>query len=89
VALSDCDQIGLPLAEAQRRGSQQSVAFANLLGTVSSRTDGRITMAVSTEGNTAPRRPYPVDVVDVTAGEWNAVAWANQRVVVALIAAEE
>jgi len=83
--VEQCDQIGMTFAEADRLGSQQSIAFANLGETIGERTSGRITIATSTLANANPMAPYPSQDVDLTAGEWNAAAAANNRVLVNLV----
>ncbi|MEM7279050.1 MAG: response regulator, partial [Pseudomonadota bacterium] len=82
--LADCAQRGLSLPEADQKGSQQSVSFANLLETIAERTEGRIVIATSTLANTLPVEPYPADGDEVLAGAWNRVARASNRIVVEL-----
>ena len=82
---AQCDQVGVAFAEADRLGSQQSVAFANLIETIGERTSGRISIATATLGNANPLAPYPTQDVDLTAGDWNAAAAENNRVIVNLV----
>ncbi len=77
--VSACDEVGLSLAEADRAGSQQSVAFANLAETVGEQTDGRVSIVVATLANSAPALTYPSPGI-ASAGAWNAIAAANQRI---------
>ncbi len=82
--LADCAQLGLSLPEADQRGSQQTVSFANLLETIAERTEGRIVIATSTLANTSPAEPYPPNGDEVLVGAWNRVARASNRIVVEL-----
>ncbi|HKL62349.1 MAG TPA: hypothetical protein VJ883_03210, partial [Woeseiaceae bacterium] len=77
--LSGCDRLGLSAEEAVARGSRQSVAFANWLGSVPVRYEGRIRMETGTAGNAEPLLPYPPVTDTLRAGEWNRVAAVNQR----------
>ncbi len=79
-----CIQVGQTVAEADRIGSQQSVAFANLAQTISERTQGNITIVTSTLANTAPVGSYPPLTDTLTAGDWNQVARASHRIVVTI-----
>jgi len=63
------------------RGQQrQSLAFANLVAGVRQRTAGAITVALESTGTTHAGTPYPSRTESLTAGEWNRVAAANNRV---------
>ncbi|MEM1263216.1 MAG: response regulator [Pseudomonadota bacterium] len=83
--VAQCEGRELDIVTADRFGSQQSVAFANLLETVGERTAGSITVGVVTLANTDPLLPYP-DVGSASAAEWNTVALANQRIEIRLAA---
>lgn len=80
-----CDRLGLPASEARTESSRQSIAFANYLAdpAVSS---GPIRIETEVFGNSEPRIPYPATPDGITAGEWNRIARANQRVEVRLLA---
>ncbi len=77
---SKCDLVGNPFEESLSAQQRQSLAFANLASSVRQRTSGRLTVAV--ENATTPRAPvaYPARSESLTAGEWNRVAVANNRV---------
>jgi CheY-like chemotaxis protein len=78
--LSKCDTVGNPFEESLAGQPRQSLAFANLVAGIRTRTQGAIT--VSLENSASPRGavPYPPRTDSVTAGEWNRAAAANNRV---------
>ena len=85
VPLTGCDRLGLSAEEAVTRGLRQSVAFANFLGTVDTRYDGRIRVETGTAGNTEPVLAYPPVTDALRAGEWNRVAAVNNRIRVEIL----
>ena len=78
--INRCDMIGNPLDEALSGQQRQSLAFANLVAGVRQRTSGAITVALESTGTTHAATPYPTRTDSLTAGEWNRVAAANNRV---------
>lgn len=80
---SACDRIGLGGSEALELGARQSVAFANFVNIVDDQTDGQIRYSVVSRGNEQPLVTYPPPS-GVTAGEWNEIARANNRVEITL-----
>jgi CheY-like chemotaxis protein len=78
--INRCDLIGNPLDEALSGQQRQSLAFANLVAGVRQRTSGAITVALESTGTTHAGTPYPTRTESLTAGEWNRVAAANNRV---------
>jgi CheY-like chemotaxis protein len=78
--INRCDMIGNPLDEALSGQQRQSLAFANLVAGVRQRTAGAITVALESTGTTHAGTPYPTRTESLTAGEWNRVAAANNRV---------
>jgi CheY-like chemotaxis protein len=78
--INRCDMIGNPLDEALSGQQRQSLAFANLVAGVRQRTAGAITVALESTGTTHAATPYPTRTESLTAGEWNRVAAANNRV---------
>jgi CheY-like chemotaxis protein len=78
--INRCDMIGNPLDEALSGQQRQSLAFANLVASVRQRTSGAITVALESTGTTHAATPYPSRTESLTAGEWNRVAAANNRV---------
>jgi CheY-like chemotaxis protein len=80
---ADCMAIGYESGEALELGLRQSVAFANFVRMSQARTDGRIRYAVVSRGNAEPLVEYPA-LPDVSAGTWNEIAQANNRVEITL-----
>ena len=81
---ADCTRVGYEYPEAVDLGLRQSVAFANFVRIAEARTNGRIRYNVVSRGNAEPLVPYPAPSA-VTAGDWNEVARANNRVEIALL----
>jgi CheY-like chemotaxis protein len=81
---ADCARIGFSGSEAAQLGMRQSVAFANFVNVSEERTDGQIRFVVMTHGNAEPLLQYPA-ATDVSAGTWNGVALANNRVEIRLM----
>jgi CheY-like chemotaxis protein len=77
---SKCDVVGNPFEETLSGQQRQSLAFANLIAGVRQRTAGAITVAIENAGSGRPNTPYPARSESLTAGEWNRVAAANNRV---------
>ena len=80
----ECDAIGLAPGEAYELGLEQSVAFANFIRLADERSAGRIRYEIISLGNADPLMDYPATNAGVTAGAWNRIAAANQRVEVTL-----
>jgi len=78
--INRCDMIGNPLDEALSGQQRQSLAFANLVAGMRQRTAGAITVALESSGTTRASTPYPTRTENLTAGEWNRAATANNRV---------
>lgn len=85
VNAADCDQLGYDPGEALDLGMRQSVAFANFVNITEEDTAGRIRYVVVSRGNSAPAMPYPPVASAVSAGAWNDVALANNRVEITLL----
>lgn len=79
-----CDQIGWSDDQAVTVGRSQSLAFANTVASATARYP-RIKIESASRGTAEPAVPYPASSADLTAGAWNAVAAANQRVVVSIL----
>jgi CheY-like chemotaxis protein len=80
-----CDLIGHPQQQLPALGERQSIAFANFLATSPLVNSGDIRLEIASFLFSRPRIPYPPQGDTVTAGEWNRVAAANNRVDVRLI----
>ncbi len=78
--LAKCDLIGNPSEDSSFAQQRQSLAFANLTAGVRQRTAGAISVAIETSSNARPSAAYPVRSDTLTAGDWNKVAAANNRV---------
>ena len=79
-----CTKIGYEPSEAAELGMQQSVAFANFINGAEARTDGQIRYAIVSRGNAEPLLAYP-STAGVSAGAWNEIAQANNRVEITLL----
>jgi hypothetical protein len=79
-----CDQIGWSEDQAVSVGRSQSLAFANEVASAAARYP-RMKIESASRGAAEPAVAYPGSSADLTAGAWNAVAAANQRVVVAIL----
>lgn len=81
-----CDFIGNPFEDGLRAAQRQSLAFANLVSTTRTETDGRLNVEVDYAGR-KPLAPYPGQPPEekVTAGEWNRIAERNNRVEFAFV----
>ena len=75
-----CDLIGNPFDEALSGQQRQSLAFANLIAGVRQRTAGAIVVAMDGAALRAMRRAVSGAHRNLTAGEWNRAAAANNRV---------
>ncbi len=74
-----CEQMGWPEIEAVALGSRQSVAYANAVASATAR-NPRLRVESVSHGSAEPAVDYPLADYELTAGAWNAVAAANQRV---------
>ncbi len=74
-----CDQIGNPL-DPTGPAAHESVAFANMLAALRARAAGAIEVQVSAGAADELSAAYPAVTEQLSAGEWNRVAAANNRV---------
>lgn len=72
-----CEQIGNPRDDEDAAGPQ-SIAFANMIATV--RAKAKFDVQISAGSPDEVAIPYPAITDTLTAGEWNRVAAANNRV---------
>jgi CheY-like chemotaxis protein len=84
-SVTDCTRIGHPHEQMPGVGTRQSIAFANFLSSSPLLEDGNIRIEIKTYQTGQPRVPYPPLQADITAGEWNRIALANNRIDVQLI----
>jgi len=74
-----CDQLGNPLDPAGAT-ARESVAFANMLAALHSRAAGAIEVQLVAGAADEINVAYPLVNEQLTAGEWNRAAAANNRV---------
>ena len=79
---SRCDLVGNPFEENQTPALREPLAFANLAGSVRQQSKGAIRVQLTSGAADAAAMPYPVSTDKLTAGEWNRVAAANNRIVI-------
>ena len=77
---SKCEQIGNPRDDNGSASQRQSVAFANMVSTARQSSGGKIDVQISAGNSDEVVTPYPPVSDTLTAGEWNRVATANNRV---------
>jgi CheY-like chemotaxis protein len=79
-----CEQVGWPESEAAAMGQRQSLAFANAVASATAK-NPRLRVDQVSHGSAEPAVDYPAADYELTAGAWNSVAAANQRVAVRLL----
>jgi CheY-like chemotaxis protein len=85
LSISRCEVVTYPPAQAVQLGQVQSPAFARYLA--ERRPTNRIQITIVSHGTSRPLVAYP-DLASIqTAGDWNQVARANQRVEITLLPA--
>jgi CheY-like chemotaxis protein len=77
---SQCNLQVIREHEAIQLGMQQSPEFQSFLQSMRSRFADRIRVVLNTAGTRVPKRAYPDMTDDLSAGEWNRVAYENNRV---------
>jgi CheY-like chemotaxis protein len=75
-----CDLVGNPSEEAQFSAQRTPLAFANLLAEIRSTTHGALDVQVSAGDPANVLAAYPAAANDLTAGEWNRAASADNRI---------
>ena len=83
-AASKCDLVGNPSDDALSPAQRTPLAFANLVGSVRNATHGNIDVQVANGDAAATAMPYPQASAELTAGEWNRAAAANNRIEIRL-----
>jgi hypothetical protein len=86
LASPKCDSLGNPLGDPAAAAQRESVAFANMLAAMRKVTGDNIEIQVAGGGADEAAHAYPEQVEATTAGEWNRVANANNRVEVRWVA---
>jgi CheY-like chemotaxis protein len=77
---SRCDLVGNPSEDSLSAAQRTPLALANLVGDIRSTTRGALEVQVSVGDPPNLLSPYPLVSSDLTAGEWNRAATANNRV---------
>jgi CheY-like chemotaxis protein len=77
---SKCEQTGSPRDDNGSASQRQSVAFANMVSTARQNSGGKIDVQISAGNSDEVVTAYPALSDTLTAGEWNRVAAANNRV---------
>jgi CheY-like chemotaxis protein len=75
---SKCDAVGNPRDEDDSAGERQSIAFANMISTA--RASAPFDIQVSSADADDVLAPYPPVTDALTAGDWNRIAAANNRI---------
>jgi CheY-like chemotaxis protein len=75
-----CDQIGNPREDNGSVSLRQSVAFANMIAIARHNGNGKLNIQVDAGTSDETVTPYPPISDVLTAGEWNRVGLANNRV---------
>ena len=81
---SKCDVLGNPSDEALSPAQRTPLAFANLVGSVRNTSHGALDVQVSPGDVATIATPYPPASTELTAGEWNRAAAANNRIEISL-----
>jgi CheY-like chemotaxis protein len=80
IAYTRCDQVGTLREDSGSPSGRQSVAFANMIATARASSAGRLDIQISAGGPEEVITPYPPVSENLTAGDWNRAAVANNRV---------
>ena len=80
MAFSKCDVVGNPSDDALSSTQRTPLALANLIGDIRSSTHGALQAQVAAGDAGSVLAPYPPVVSELTAGDWNRAASANNRV---------
>lgn len=80
-----CDTMGFDDETALEISRQQSMSMANLINSAGIRSDGAIRYLIVPRGASEPIVDYPVNPLLVSAGDWNRVADANNRIAITLL----
>jgi CheY-like chemotaxis protein len=81
---SKCDLLGNPSDDAQSPAQRTPIAFANLVGSVRNASHGTLDVQVASGDAASTAMPYPQVSAELTAGEWNRAAAANNRIEIRL-----
>ena len=76
---SKCDVVGNPADDALSAAQRTPLPFANLVGAVRNSSHGTLDVQSSMGDSAVTVAPYPPITPELTAGEWNRAASANNR----------
>lgn len=85
--IDDCTVWPSSALEIDTMGLQQSIAFSNFLSG-HSEAETAISIELNTQSFSDPLLPYPTQNSILTAGEWNAIAQQNQRIIYTIKASQ-
>ncbi|MGA8708273.1 MAG: response regulator [Steroidobacteraceae bacterium] len=80
VPFAKCDQVGNPREDNGSISARQSIAFANMIAAARQSSNGKLDIQIGSGGSDETLIPYPPVSDNLTAGEWNRAAAANNRV---------
>jgi CheY-like chemotaxis protein len=77
---SKCDVVGNPADEALSPTQRTPLALVNLIAGIRTSSHGALDVQLAAGDPTSTVAPYPAPAAELTAGEWNRAAGANNRV---------
>jgi hypothetical protein len=80
VPYSKCDQVGNPRDDNGSVSARQSVAFANMIAAARQSANGKFDIQIGSGSADDTVAAYPPVTDNLSAGEWNRAAAANNRV---------
>jgi CheY-like chemotaxis protein len=84
MSMRRCDLIGNPFEDGLSEGAHQSNEFINMLAMIT-RNGVEPPQVRIVAGGRKPASAYPVESESITAGEWNKIAAANNRIEISLL----
>ena len=75
-----CEQVGNPREDNGTASERQSVAFANMIAAARQSSSGKLDIEIAAGSADETITPYPPVTDALTAGEWNKVGAANNRI---------
>ena len=81
---SKCDLLGNPSDDALSPAQRTPIGFANLVGSVRNASHGNLDVQVAAGDPAVTATAYPQASTELTAGEWNRAAAANNRIEIRL-----
>ncbi len=81
-----CDLLGNPFDESLSSTQREPLALANLAGSIRQQSGGAMRVQLAAGSNDVLAMPYPATTDQLTAGDWNRAAVANNRVEIRVLA---